>query len=73
MGTATIIVKRPMLANLLINYSDQIRIDKASAQDDLAEEFLCEVTSKKLPAGYNHMCFVILKQWDLFFRPDEDC
>ena len=73
MGTASIIVKKTMLANLLLNFADQIRIDRASAQDDEAEEFLCQVTSNKLPSGYNHMQFVILNQWDLSFRADEDC
>jgi hypothetical protein len=71
MGTCSTVIKRSLLANLLINYVDQVIVRKASIWDD-NDLYYVIVESKKLPEGDNGSMDIIIDYLDVRFKPDLD-
>jgi hypothetical protein len=84
-GTCNSIVTREYLANLLLNYADQLRIIEAKWTGEEIEHnfstgtdyivdnrYYVKVESKKLPDGYNGVMDIITNVYDIKFQKDCD-
>lgn len=72
MGKCTITVNRMLLASLLLNYPDQITIERAAKWGDFEDEYFCEVVTNRLPEGNWGHQDIIIDPWVLRFKQDLD-
>jgi len=85
MGTCKSIVERSYLANLLLNYADQLRVlevkwygeesqhNFATGEDYIIDNrYIVKVESKLLPDGDNGMQDIITEVYTLKFQKDCD-
>jgi hypothetical protein len=71
MGKCSVTMHRKLIANILLNYSDQVKILKTSLFED-DDIYYVELESKKLPDGYHGHMEVYVDLYDVKFKSERD-